>query len=117
MDSEDGISRFSRSWALQGAKDIGQANHFFCIVFVRAKFFCPKQGPNTTVESKIFTPEKLLYFSELIRRGVMHYAGNFLPQIIFVELIMRGNSVSHYVDRLFFWGGGGFNYSKKSNGN
>ena len=36
-----------------------------------------------------------------IRRGVIYYAGNFLPQVIFVEFIMRGNSVSHYVDRLF----------------
>ena len=41
-------------------------------------------------------------FSELIRRGVIYYAGNFVPQIIFVELIMRGNSVSHYMDRLFW---------------
>ena len=40
---------------------------------------------------------------EPLRRGVIFYAGNFLPQIIFVELIMRGNSISHYVDRLF-WG-------------
>ena len=42
-------------------------------------------------------------FSELVRRGVIYYAGSFLPQIIFAELIMRGNSVSHYVGRLF-WG-------------
>ena len=41
--------------------------------------------------------------SELIRRGVIYYAGNFLPQIIISELIMRGNSVSHYLDQLF-WG-------------
>ena len=53
-----------------------------------------------TVVSKIIAPE---FFSELISRGVSHYAGNFLPQIISVELIMRGNSVSHYVERLF-WG-------------
>ena len=42
-------------------------------------------------------------FSELIGRGVIYYAGNFLPQF-FLELIMRGNSVSHYVDRPVFWG-------------
>ena len=57
-------------------------------------------APNT-VASKIIIPEKL-FFSELIRRGVIYYAGKFLPQIIFVELSMRGNSVSHYVDRLFW---------------
>ena len=55
-----------------------------------------------TVVSKIITP-RLIIFSKLIRRGVIYYAGNFVPQIMFVELIMRGNSVSHYVDRLF-WG-------------
>ena len=42
-------------------------------------------------------------FPEFIRRGVIYYAGNFLPQTIYVELVMRGNSVSPYVDRLF-WG-------------
>ena len=47
-------------------------------------------------------PRKII-FPELIRRGVIYYAGNFLPQIIFVELIMRGNSVALYVDPLF-WG-------------
>ena len=56
-----------------------------------------------TVVSKIITPE-ILFFSELIRRRVIYYAGSFLPQIIFSELIMRGNSVSHYVDRRVFWG-------------
>ena len=60
-----------------------------------------------------YYPRKII-FSELIRRGVIYYAGNCLPQIIFVELIMRGNSVSHYVDRLFW---GGKKYSKNSNGN
>ena len=58
-------------------------------------------------------PRKIM-ISELIRRGVIFYAGNFLPQINFVELIMRGNSVSHHVDRLFW---GVKNYSKESNGN
>ena len=29
-------------------------------------------------------------------QGILH-----LTQMIFVELIMRGNAVSHYVDRLF----------------
>ena len=60
----------------------------------------PSGAPGLHAFSKMFTPEN---FPELIRRGVIYYAGNFLPQIIFVELIMRGNSVSHYVDRLF-WG-------------
>ena len=50
----------------------------------------------------MITPEKN-DFSELIRRGVIYYAGNFLPQIIWLNEIMRGNSVSHYVDQLF-WG-------------
>ena len=49
-----------------------------------------------------YYPRKII-ISELIRRGVIYYTGNFLPQIIFAEVIMRGNSVSHYVDRLF-WG-------------
>ena len=49
-----------------------------------------------------YHPRKIM-ISELIRRGVIYHAGNFLPQIIFAELIMRGNSVSHDVDRLF-WG-------------
>ena len=60
-----------------------------------------------------YYPRKII-FSKLIRRGVIYYAGNSLPQIIFAELPMRGSSVSHYVDRLF-WG-----YKKllkKSNGN
>ena len=69
------------------------------------------RGRKHTVASKIITPEKK---SELIRLGVIYYAGNFLPPKIFVELIMRGNSVSHYVDRLFW---GVKNHSKKSNGN
>ena len=47
---------------------------------------------------------RIFIFSELIRRGVIYYAGSFLPQIIFVELIMWGNSVSHYVDWPVFWG-------------
>ena len=47
-----------------------------------------------------YYPRKIM-FSELSRRGVIYYAGNFLPHIIFAELIMRGNSVSHYVNRLF----------------
>ena len=42
------------------------------------------------------------FFSELIRRGVIYCAGKILPQIILSELIMRGDSVSHYVDRLFW---------------
>ena len=55
-----------------------------------------------TVVSKIIIPE-ILFFSELIRRGVIYHAGKCLPQIILIELIMWGNSVSHYVDQLF-WG-------------
>ena len=50
----------------------------------------------------MITPE--IYFSKLIRRGVVSYAGKFSPQMLFFELIMRGNSVSHYVDRPVFWG-------------
>ena len=46
------------------------------------------------VVSKIITPEKNI-FSELIRRGAIYYAGNFLPPLIFVELIMRSNSLYH----------------------
>ena len=34
----------------------------------------------------MITPE---FFSELIRRGVIYYAGNFLPQNILFELIMQ----------------------------
>ena len=34
-----------------------------------------------------YYPRKFVFFfSELIRRGVIYYAGNFLPQIISVEL-------------------------------
>ena len=61
----------------------------------------------------MITPEKL-FVSELIRRGVICYAGSFLPQIIFVELIMQGNFVSRYVDRPVF---GGKKLLQKSNGN
>ena len=32
---------------------------------------------------------------------VIYYAGEFLPQIIIFGFFVRGNSVSHYVDRLF----------------
>ena len=53
-----------------------------------------------TVVSKIITPE---FFSKLISCGVIYYAGNVFTPKYCVELIMRGNSVSHYVDRLF-WG-------------
>ena len=41
---------------------------------------------------------RIIIFYELIRRGVIYYAGKFSPQIISFELIMRGNSASHYVD-------------------
>ena len=41
-----------------------------------------KESGKTTVVSKI---AHKLYFSELIRRGVIYYAGNFLPQIIVLE--------------------------------
>ena len=37
-----------------------------------------------TIVSKIATPEKL-FFSELIRRGVIYYAGKCLPQIILLN--------------------------------
>ena len=47
---------------------------------------------------------KITFFSELIRRGVIEYGSKLLPQIIWFELIMRGNSVSRYVDRLFWVG-------------
>ena len=50
-----------------------------------------------------YSPRKIM-FSELISRWVIYYAGKFIPQIIFAELIMRGNAVLHYVDRLFFGG-------------
>ena len=33
--------------------------------------------------------QKIYFFSELIRRGVIYYAGNFLPQITFIAFIMR----------------------------
>ena len=70
------------------------------IAIVRTRF-----GTENTVASKIITPEILVFFfSELIRRGVIYYTGSFLPVIIFIEIIMRGNSVSHYVDRPVFWG-------------
>ena len=72
--------------------------------------FPPKKVRNTlvgntqfTVVSIIITPE-ILFFSDLIWRGVIYYARKFLPQIIFVQLIMRDNSVSHYVDQPVFWG-------------
>ena len=42
-----------------------------------------------TVASKMITPEKL-FFYELIRRGVIYYAGKFLPQSISFELINLG---------------------------
>ena len=61
-----------------------------------------KEGQGTVV-SKIVTPE-FLFFSEFIRRGVIDYAGKFLPPIFFCSLIMRGDSVSHYMDRPVFWG-------------
>ena len=82
-------------------------NHFGChSAWAEMSLTYPHRhfSPNrkTTVVSKIITPENL-FFSKLIRRGVIYYAGNSLPQIIFAELIMRGSSVSHYVDRLF-WG-------------
>ena len=51
------------------------------------------------VVSKIITPET--FCSELIRRGVLYYSGKILPQIIFIELILRGYSVSHYVVKIY----------------
>ena len=42
-----------------------------------------------TVVSQIITPEKNIFY-KLIRRGVVYYAGKFLPQIISFELIGLG---------------------------
>ena len=79
----------------------------------------PRRSCKRQKQSGLGTPNtandypRNLFFSDLIRRGVIYYAGNLLPLIIVLELIMRGNSVSHYVDRLFW----GLNYSEKSSGN
>ena len=46
----------------------------------------------------MFTPEKLCFF-QFIRRGVIDYTVIFLPRIIFLELMMRGNSAACYVEK------------------
>ena len=61
-------------------------------------------------------PTRYLFpnYKYIIRHGVIYYAGKFLPQMYSFGFIMRGNPVSHCVDRPVF---GAKYYSKISSGN
>ena len=64
-----------------------------------------------------YYPRNFIFY-ELIRRGVIYYAGKFLPQIISFELIMRGNFILHHIMRIDQgFGGIKLLQKSKSNGN
>ena len=52
------------------------------------RFYYLRNIYRNTVVSKIITPE--FFLNELIRRGVIYYAGNFSPQIIFFWINYAG---------------------------
>ena len=69
--------------------------------FIGRRWLDPVPDRNTVVSKLI--PRETMWF-ESVRRGVLDYASNFLPQIIVLELVVWGGAILHHA-RLHGWKG------------